>query len=279
VSDRVSDDDEVDALFTLDPEEFVPARDAIVRRLRKTDRSAAAEVAKLRRPTVPAWALNVVAREHPREIQAVLKAGERLRAAQEKALRGDATALRTATSERREAIAKVTALVAGVLGDRAPAQAGAVSATLEAATVDTAVAGLLEAGRLDKERSAAAAGFGFGDIGDWTPPPPRKQQPAKAAKPGKRTEPEPEKPEPERPKAEPKPKKDEAFRKQLDAAVAEAKERAAELHDAEQSLARLKKELADATRVVREARTRANRAELHAEQLRQRAWEEGDRGR
>jgi len=258
-------DDEVDALFTLDPEEFVPARDAIVRRLRKSDRSAAAEVAKLRRPTVPAWALNVVAREHPREIAAVLKAGERLRAAQEKALRGDATALRSATSERRDAIAVVTALVAGVLGDRAPAQAGAVSATLEAATVDTDVADLLKAGRLDKERSAAAAGFGFGDVGDWTPPPAKK--PAKAAK---------AKPEPERPKPQ---KKDEALRRQLDAAVAEAKERAAELHDAEEALAGLKKQLADATRVVRDARTRANRAELHAEQLRQRAWEVGDRGR
>jgi hypothetical protein len=264
--------DEVDALFALDPEEFVPARDAIVRRLRKTDRSAAAEVARLRRPTVPAWALNVVAREHPPEIAAVLKAGERLRAAQEKALRGDATALRAATSERREAIAAVTALVAGVLGDRAPAQAGAVSATLEAATVDVDVADLLKAGRLDRERSAAAAGFGFGDIGDWTPPPPRKQPAKKAA--AKAAKPEKSKPEPEKPK-----KPDEALRRQLDAALAEVKERAAELHDAEQSLARLKKELADATRVVREARTRANRAELHAEQLRQRAWEEGDRGR
>lgn len=256
--------DQIDDLYTLDPDEFVGARDEIVRRLRATDRAAAAKVAKLRRPTVAAWALNVVAREHPAAVKAVLAAGERLRTAQEKALKGDAGALRTATSERREAIAAVTALVAGVLGDRASAQAGAVSATLEAATVDTTVADLLRAGRLDRERSAAAAGFGFGDVGDWTPPPPKPA--AKKKKAAKEAKPE-------------KPKRDDKLDAELARAVADAKARAAELHGAEAEVARLKKELADATRVARDARTKANKAELHAEQLRQRAWEEGDRRR
>jgi len=270
--------EEVDELYTLDPEEFVPARDAIVRRLRKADRAAAAEVARLRRPTVPAWALNVVSRAHPAEVKAVLAAGERLRKAQEKALRGDATALRAATAERRDAVAAVTALVAGLLGDRAPSQAGAVSATLEAATVDPDVAELLRAGRLDRERSAAAAGFGFGDVGDWTLPPPGKvaKKPAKqaAAKPAAVSKPA----KPAKPAKAAKPDTS-ALRTQLDAATAEAKARSGELHDAEREVSRLKKALADATRAAREARTRANRAELHAEQLRQRAWEEGDRRR
>jgi hypothetical protein len=44
-------------------------------------------------------------------------------------------------------------------------------------------------------------------------------------------------------------------------------------------VSRLKKALADATAAARQARTRANKAELHAETLRQRAWEEGERGR
>ena len=279
----MSVEDEVDALYTGDPDEFVAARDALVRELRKTDRAAAASVAKLRRPTVPAWALNVVARAHPAEVEAVLEAGERLREAQEEALRGDATALRTATSQRRAAVAAVTALVAEVLGDRAPAQAGAVSATLEAATVDPDVAELLRAGRLDKERSASAAGFGFGDVGDWTPPPPRPKAPAKAAKAAKPAkgarlrvaEAPPAKPVGKAATAKP----EGTLRKELDAAVAEAKARAKELHDAEAEVSRLKQALADATRAVREARTRANRAELHAEQLRQRAWEEGERRR
>ena len=245
-----------DDLFTLDPEEFVAARDALVRDLKKTDNDAAKAVAKLRRPTVPAWALNVVARKHPKKVDALLDAGQRLRKAQEKALQGDAAALRKATEERRQAVAAVADLVAGVLGERAPAQASAVSATLEAATVDPEVAGLLRAGRLDKERSAARAGFGFGDVGDWTPPPKKPK--------GKKTEPA---------------KREKALDNQLDTATAEAKRLGNDLHEAEERVKRLKEELAEANKEVRDARTRAQRAELQVEQLRQRAWEEGERSR
>jgi hypothetical protein len=164
----------------------------------------------------------------------------------------------------------VAALVAEVLGERASANAGAVSATLEAATVDDDVAAALQAGRLDREQSAAGAGFGFGEVGDWTPPP----QPTKKA--AKKTEPEPK--AAKAPKAEPA-KADDRLRAQLADAVAEAKARADELHDAEAEVSRLKKALAAATADVRSARTRANKAELHAESLRQRAWEEGERSR
>ena len=221
--------------------------------MRKTDPKAAIQVAKLRRPTIAAWALNAVARAHPDAVARALAAGEDVRAAQEQALRGDGTALRQATEDRRRAVAEVAALVAGVLGDRAPAQAAAVSATLEAATVDETVADLLRTGRLDKEHAAAGAGFGFGDVGDWTPPPPSKA-------------------------AEPK-QGEEDLATRLDEAVAEAQARAGELHDAEADVARLKQELAAATRTAREARTRANKAELQAETLRQRAWEDGERRR
>lgn len=196
-----------------------------------------------------------MAREHPEQIAALLEAGERLRTAQQQALRGDAAALRTATEDRRRAVAAVAGLVAQTLGDRASGQSAAVSATLEAATVDEEVAELLRSGTLDRERSAANAGFGFGDVGDWTPPP---------------VSPQPKQPKPAKPDGE---------KKKLDAAIAEAKRRADELHDAEAEVARLKQELAEATKTARDARTRANKAELQAEALRQRAWEEADRAR
>ena len=181
----------------------------------------------------------------------MLDAGERLRDAQQKALKGDAQALRTATDERRKAVAAVAGLVAEVLGERASGQSAAVSATLEAATVDAEVADLLRAGRLDKERSAANAGFGFGDVGDWTPPP----------------------------KDPPKPKRDEALARRLDEAQQAAADAADELHAAEEEVARLKKELAAAQQAARTARTKANKADLHAETLRQKAWEAADRAR
>ena len=265
-----------DDLYGLDPDEFVPARDALVRELKKTDPAAAARVGKLRKPTVAAWAVNVAARAHPAEVEALLAAGERLRSAQEKALRGDAGALRKATEERRTAVAALAARAAEVLGDRASAQGSAVSATLEAATVDPDVAELLRAGRLDKERAAAAAGFGFGDLGDWTPPPPRATAP-KAEKPAKGARLKVTAAKPAKPAKEPKQKDTTA--KELAAATAEAKKRAAALHDAEVRVRELKEELAAATKAVRDARTKAQRAELDVEQLRQRAWEEGERRR
>ena len=280
-----------DELFELDPEEFVPARDRLVRELKKTDQAEAARVARLRRPTVAAWGINVVARQHPEAVAALIEAGDRLRAAQEKALRGDAGALRTATEERRQAVAGVAGLVAEVLGERASAQAGAVSATLEAATVDAEVAELVEAGRLDKERSSAAAGFGFGEVGDWTPPPPRAKgaakQAAKDERPALRVvdKPAAQKPaerktaEKKQPEKKPAGKPDDKLARQLREATAESKKRAAELHDAELAVRRLKEELADATKALREARTRAQQAELQVEQLRQKAWEQGERSR
>jgi hypothetical protein len=242
----------------------VPARDALARALRSTDRAASDAVKRLRKPTVAAWGLNAVARAHPADVDALLAAGDALRAAQEAALRGDASGLRAATEDRRRAVGTLAGRVATLLGS-APA---GVSATLEAATVDPEVGALLKAGRLDRERSAAAAGFGFGDVGDWTPPPPR---PASPAAPAARVVPAAPEPEPE-----PEPDGHDAA---LESAVAEAQERAAELHDAEEAVAALKARLADATAVLRTARTRGNKAELHAEALRQRAWEQGERRR
>lgn len=247
----------------------MPARDALARALRSTDRAASDAVKRLRKPTVAAWGLNAVARAHPADVDALLAAGDALRAAQEAALRGDASGLRSATEDRRRAVGTLAGRVAALLGS-APA---GVSATLEAAAVDPEVGALLKAGRLDRERSAAAAGFGFGDVGDWTPPPlrPASPAPARAAAPETPAGPAALEPEPE-----PEPDgHDEA----LESAVAEAQERAAELHDAEEAVAALKARLAEATAALRTARTRANKAELHAEALRQRAWEQGERRR
>src|SRR5262249_38111386 len=54
------------ALFALDPNDFVTARDQRARELRKEgEKDEAAAVKALRRPTVPVWALNQVARQRP----------------------------------------------------------------------------------------------------------------------------------------------------------------------------------------------------------------------
>ncbi|HEX8105745.1 MAG TPA: hypothetical protein VF533_24225, partial [Solirubrobacteraceae bacterium] len=56
-------DAEVDALFALPLEEFVPARDALAKALRAEKRREDAKaVAALRRPSLGAWAVNQVVR-------------------------------------------------------------------------------------------------------------------------------------------------------------------------------------------------------------------------
>src|SRR4051812_17139068 len=57
---------DIDELYTVDPSEFVARRNALAKELRAAgDRDAAAEVSKLRRPTVVAAALNQLARRNP----------------------------------------------------------------------------------------------------------------------------------------------------------------------------------------------------------------------
>ena len=99
----------VDGLYALDPGEFVAARNELARRLRKEgQKQLAGEVAKLRRPSPAAWAVNQLARRHGDELERLVRAGEELRAAQERALAGGAPAeLRQATRARREAVGRL----------------------------------------------------------------------------------------------------------------------------------------------------------------------------
>ena len=81
-------------LFALDPKDFVTARDPLAKRLQKEgDKDGAKAVKALRRPTIPIWALNQVARERPDEIEALVAASSKAHAAQDKDVR-DALARR-----------------------------------------------------------------------------------------------------------------------------------------------------------------------------------------
>jgi hypothetical protein len=113
-----------DDLADVPPEEFVAARDALAKRLKaegKTDE--AADVKRLRRPTVTRWIADQVLRHHAREVDALRAALTDVAAAQEAAVtRGDRGALQDATAERREAVSAVGRAVDDVLaGDERPA--------------------------------------------------------------------------------------------------------------------------------------------------------------
>lgn len=150
------DQPDAGALFALPPEEFVAARDALAKRLRaEGDRDGAQAVRGLRRPTVPAWAVNQLARSQPDEVDVLVEAGERVRLAQAEALSGrGAAGLREASAQRRAVVERLADRAARILveGGRDPEpHRSAIVSTLEAATLDDEAAGAVRAGTLSAQ--------------------------------------------------------------------------------------------------------------------------------
>jgi hypothetical protein len=164
---EVAEEQEVDRLFALGPESFVAARNEAARRLKKAgDAGAAARITALRRPSLSAWAVNQLARARGPQVEELLEAGRRLRAAHQEAVSGGgAAALRAATRAEREAVAGLVAAAVEVLEStgHAPTEATRerVAATLHAAAADPAAAELVRRGRLTHDLDPA--GFGTAD--------------------------------------------------------------------------------------------------------------------
>jgi hypothetical protein len=111
--------DEPEDLADVPPEDFVAARDAIAKQLRSDGKAdEAAEVKKLRKPTVTRWVADQVLRHHASDVDALRRALSRVAAAQEAAItRGDRGALSEATAERRDAVTALGHAVDDVLAD------------------------------------------------------------------------------------------------------------------------------------------------------------------
>lgn len=156
----------IDELYALPLDRFIPERDALAKELRSAgDREAADVVKSQRKPIVAAWALNRLAREEPSGVQELAAVGERLRAAQQRALSGgDTEPLRTATEERRAVVARLAAASRAILereGTDPGPHADDLTNTLDAAVVVEEAAEALAAGRLTK---ALKPPSGFGDV-------------------------------------------------------------------------------------------------------------------
>jgi hypothetical protein len=158
----VTDFDEVAAqLYGAPPEEFTAARTEAVKAARAAgDRDLAREIGALRRPTVGAWLVNLLAHRRPDLIGDLLALGTAMRTAQRN-LRGDElrelSVRRKAmvTSLAREARALAVAEGRGVR-DTLPLPE--VETTLVAALADDEVAEQVRLGRLVK--TVEYAGFG-----------------------------------------------------------------------------------------------------------------------
>jgi hypothetical protein len=139
----------------------VEARDRLAGELKDAGKAdEAAEVKKLRRPSVVAWAVNVTARDRPEDVEALREAGQALRRAQRKALSGGGGEdIRHATDARRALIQALADAGVAAMGARGESHRDAIAATFDAASVDDELGARLEAGILERE-ARPAAGFG-----------------------------------------------------------------------------------------------------------------------
>jgi hypothetical protein len=230
---------ELDDLYALLPADFTTARNDLALRLKQAGQTdAAAHVKQLRKPTVPLWAVNQLARRHPDEVRALLDAGDRLRTAQQAALRGDSEELRTATAEERKLLRGLTQRGEQLLQEAGhSADPKRIAGTLRAAAVDPAARDLLEQGRLSEELEAT----GFGAVaGMEIPSQPTPKAPSPAAQ----------------------RRRDERLRK-LREGVAKAKREAVK---AERAVDRLEASLAEAREQAAHANESVRRAEAELEQ-------------
>jgi hypothetical protein len=156
---------ELDRLYAAPLDEFVAERDALAKQLRSDgDREAADRIKALRKPSAAVWAVNQLARRQQKDYRALLKAGDKLRATQEKVLGGESSEkLQEAAVAERELVDRLTEKGRAVLevAGHSPTEAmiRRVSGTLHAAATRPDLRDAAENGRLEHEEETA--GFGF----------------------------------------------------------------------------------------------------------------------
>ncbi|MEV3987438.1 hypothetical protein AB0J57_00865 [Streptomyces sp. NPDC049837] len=192
-----------DELYALRPDRFTAARNARAAEARKAgDRALADAVRALRRPTLAAWASNLLVRERPEEARSLAALGEGLRRAHHEL---DGARLRE-LSRQQHVLVTALAREARQLAAEAGQPVGddvqyEVEATLHAVLADPAAAEEWAAGQLVKPLSAPV---GFTAAVTDVPAPGGGRRARRRTEEEPRTE--------ERPRAEEKPRGDEQSR-------------------------------------------------------------------
>ena len=157
-----STDELIRRLYEAPPENFVAGRaQAIADARRAGDKDAAKRLAALRKPTVAAWLVNLLALRRPDLIEDLVELATALRQAQ-RSLKGDE--LRELSTQRRQVVSALVRAAQQLAVEDDPALKGAklpmaeVEATLTAALAEPQIAEQVRTGRLVK--AATYAGFG-----------------------------------------------------------------------------------------------------------------------
>jgi hypothetical protein len=285
VADASTFDAVVDELYALPPAEFVAAREGHAKAARSGgDRGLAARIHALRRPTVGAWMVNLLARERPELLRELVDLGGELRAAQE-GLRGED--LRALSSQRQQVVSALVGearRLSAAAGQRGSDEAAyEVERTLLAALADPDAGTQVATGTLVRPLDYS----GFGPVGsvdvvrrDTAPPrekaPGREKAPPRKARgddlaAGRRRR--------ERAAAEAAVREAEVAQRQAATLAKRAAERAADAEsrrqEADAEIGRLTRELhaaqsvaAGAQELERHARTKATEAAAESEDAR-----------
>jgi hypothetical protein len=152
--------DAIDALYTAPPAAFTGARNALARRLRDAGHTAQAlSVGRLRKPTVPVWAINQLARRERGALASFVKAVQRLERAQMGKGGALAEAMAAERAARRDLLARTGAILADAGLRPSTSVTRRMSDTLLATASDPRAREALLRGRLDEEREPP--GFGL----------------------------------------------------------------------------------------------------------------------
>lgn len=155
-------DSVADALYGLDPGDFVAARSEFAAQAREAgDRELTAAIGRLRKPTVAAWMVNLLARERADELAALLDIGSALRTAQR---RLSGSEMRKLSEQRRRVVAALERDAGRLAADRGRTVSESalreVGRTLNAALSDPDIGEQVRQGRLD----AIVESDSFGDL-------------------------------------------------------------------------------------------------------------------
>jgi len=158
----------VDELYGLPGADFLPRRGQLAARARADgDAEMARAITALRKPTVAAWAVNVLARRRPEDLDRLTDLAGRLRRAQE---RLDGPALLELGKARTllvdDLVAATTQVVQAAGARVTPAMARDIATTFVAALASPEAAAAVTSGRLT--RALEYAGFGEIDLTEAT---------------------------------------------------------------------------------------------------------------
>ena len=154
------------SLYAVPPEEFMAERKRLVAAAKADgDAALAKEVSTLRKPSLAAWAVNLLAREAPDLVDGLADLGERMRGAQGRLDTDTLTALRPERDKLLEEVVRTTVQLVSDAGRSCSVAAQQdVRATAIAALADEQAMAAMASGQL--ARPLSYSGFGEVDLSE-----------------------------------------------------------------------------------------------------------------